>query len=81
MTEIRSFLGLAGYYRQFIQDFSILAAPVTQLTRKKIPFVWTDDYERSFLTLKEKLTTASVLTLPSGLDGYVVYTDASHQGL
>ncbi|MDV3153357.1 MAG: hypothetical protein Q8755_03210, partial [Candidatus Phytoplasma australasiaticum] len=62
--EIRSFLGLAGYYRRFIQDFSMIASPLTKLTRKYEKFVWGDEQERAFLTLKEKLTHAPVLTLP-----------------
>ena len=78
---MRRFLGLAGYYRRFIKDFSIIATPMTKLTRKGVPFVWSEECERCFNELKVKLTTAPVLTLPSGSEGYVVYSDASHQGL
>lgn len=81
VTEIRSFLGLAGYYRRFIKDFSRIAAPMTQLTRKGISFVWTDQCQQSFNELKNKLTTSPVLILPESGVGYVIYTDASHQGL
>ncbi|GAA0145699.1 hypothetical protein LIER_05835 [Lithospermum erythrorhizon] len=81
VTEVRIFLGLAGYYMKFIKDFLIITTPMTRLTRKEVPFVWSDDYESCFNELKEKLTTTPVLTLPSSLDGYVVYSDASHHGL
>ncbi|KZV15581.1 hypothetical protein F511_43351 [Dorcoceras hygrometricum] len=81
VPEIRSFMGLAGYYRRFIQDFSSIAKPITQLTQKNAPFVWTEACEISFLELKKRLTTAPVLTIPLGTGGFVVYCDASHQGL
>ena len=60
VTEIRSFLGLAGYYRRFIKEFSQLALPLTKLTRKDVPFVWNPECENSFAQLKEKLTTALI---------------------
>src|SRR3954464_13112635 len=53
--DIRSFLGLAGYYRRFVQDFSKLASPLMRLTRKDVEFVWDDACERSFLELKRLL--------------------------
>ena len=81
VTEIRSFLGLAGYYRKFVEGFSKLAAPLTKLTRKEEKFVWSEACQQSFDELKRKLTSAPVLTLPSGRDGYTVYCDASRQGL
>ena len=81
VTEIRSFLGLAGYYRKFIQDFSKIAAPLTQLTRKEEPFVWKDACEQSFQRLKHCLTSAPVLTLPIGAGNFTVYCDASRVGL
>ena len=81
VSEIRSFLGLAGYYRKFILDFSKLALPLTTLTRKGQPFVWTDKCESSFQTLKERLTTAPVLVLPDPNKPFVVYCDASKMGL
>ncbi|XP_047176536.1 uncharacterized mitochondrial protein AtMg00860-like [Vigna umbellata] len=61
ITKIRSFVGLAGYYRRFIECFSRIVAPLTQLTRKDQPFFWTDKCERSFLKLKQRLTSAPVL--------------------
>ena len=81
VTKIRSFLGLAGYFRRFIQDFSKIATPLTQLTRKQKQFLWTDACEQSFLRLKHCLTTAPVLTLPTDTGGYAVYCDASKIGL
>ncbi|XP_073045319.1 uncharacterized protein [Primulina eburnea] len=80
ITEIRSFLGLAGYYRRFIKDFAKIAVPLTQLTRKDNPFLWNDECEKSFCKLKEMLTSAPVLALPEGTEGFVVYTDASKEG-
>ncbi|XP_022040067.1 uncharacterized protein LOC110942599, partial [Helianthus annuus] len=80
-TEIRSFLGLAGYYRRFIENFSRIAAPLTSLTRKKIKFDWGPKQQESFDILKQKLSNAPVLTLPDGIDEFVVYCDASHTGM
>ena len=81
VTEIRSFLGLAGYYWKFFEGFSKLAAPLTKLTRKEENFVWSEACQQSFNELKWKLTSAPVLTLLSRQDGYIVYCDASRQGL
>ena len=81
VTEIRSFLGLAGYYRRFIEGFSKIALPLTKLTQKGVKFKWFDDCERSFQELKERFVTALILTIPSSLGGFVVYNDASRQGL
>ncbi|XP_072081170.1 uncharacterized protein [Arachis hypogaea] len=64
VTEVRSFLGLAGYYRRFIEGFSRIALPMTKLTRKEVPFEWTSECEESFQTLKQRLTSAPVLILP-----------------
>ncbi|KAK8935924.1 hypothetical protein KSP39_PZI014098 [Platanthera zijinensis] len=79
--EIRSFLGLAGYYRRFVEDFSTLAAPLTRLTQKNAAFVWSEKCEEAFLELKNRLCTAPVLTLPIEGVEYDVYVDASHVGL
>ncbi|KAL0457668.1 UNVERIFIED_CONTAM: Retrovirus-related Pol polyprotein from transposon.6 [Sesamum latifolium] len=80
-TEVRSFLGLAGYYRRFVEGFSIIAGPLTKLLRKGVAFQWTEQCQRSFDELKRRLTSTPILTLPSGSGGFVVYTDASKQGL
>jgi hypothetical protein len=81
VREIPSFLGLAGYYRRFIEGFSSLSGRFTALTRKNAPFIWNDKCEDSFQELKHRLVTAPVLTLPMESVGYVVYTDASKKGL
>ena len=81
VTEIRSFLGLAGYCRRFVKDFSKITAPLTRLTQKNIKFIWTDRCEEHFQLLKDLLTSAPVLTLLSGNEGYTVYCDASRVGL
>ncbi|XP_049932536.1 uncharacterized protein LOC126409875 [Nymphaea colorata] len=80
VSEIRSFLGLAGYYRKFIKDFSKIATPLTKLLRKGVKFTWTEDCQKSFQMLKDSLTSAPILTLPNGRKGFVVYTDASGTG-
>ena len=59
--EIRSFLGLAGYYRRFIENFSRIAAPMTRLTRKEVKFDWDDRCEEAFQELKRRLTSAPIL--------------------
>ena len=79
--EVRSFLDSAGYYRRFIQGFFSIAVPLTRLTRKEVKFDWTDACEQSLQELKTKLTTAPVLTIPSGKGDFIIYSDASHQGL
>ena len=64
VMEVRSFLGLAGYYRRFIEGFSSIAAPLTKLTRKDENFEWSDQCEQSFQQLKKRLTEAPILVLP-----------------
>jgi hypothetical protein len=81
VSEIRSFLGLAGYYQRFIEGFSKIARPMTELLKKEKKFNWTESYERSFQELKRRLTTTPVLTLPDIQRDFVVYCDASRQGL
>ncbi|XP_057426016.1 uncharacterized protein LOC130719407 [Lotus japonicus] len=81
VTEIRSFLGLAGYYRRFIEGFSKIATPLTRLTRKDQPYQWTPECEKSFKELKEKLTTSPILVLPDPKKDFEVYCDASKMGL
>src|SRR4030042_643278 len=79
--EVRSFLGLAGYYQRFIEGFSKLALPLTQLTRKGQVFVWDAKCEASCQELKRRLTLAPVLVLPNASESFVVYCDASLMGL
>ncbi|WMV43427.1 hypothetical protein MTR67_036812 [Solanum verrucosum] len=80
-TDIRSFLGLAGYYMRFVEGFSFIASPLTSLTQKKARFVWSEACEKSFQELKDRLTSAPVLTLPEGNTGFVMYCDVSRVGL
>ena len=80
-TEVRSFLGLAGYYRKFVKDYSKIAGPLSALTSKLLPFAWNDKCEKSFQELKRMLTSAPILTLPEGSEDFAVFTDASQDGL
>ncbi|GJT77518.1 putative nucleotidyltransferase, ribonuclease H [Tanacetum coccineum] len=80
-SEVRSFLGLAGYYRRFIENFSKIAKPLTVLTQKSKTFDWGEEQENAFQTLKDKLCNAPVLALPDGPEDFVVYCDASGLGL
>ncbi|GKF20030.1 putative reverse transcriptase domain-containing protein, partial [Tanacetum coccineum] len=80
-TEIRQFLGLAGYYRRFIEGFSKISRPMTKLTQKSVKFNWGEKEETAFQTLKQKLCSAPILALPEGSENFVVYCDASHKGL
>nr|GEV09914.1 hypothetical protein [Tanacetum cinerariifolium] len=80
-TEIRQFLGLAGYYRRFIEGFSKIAKSMTKLTQKGIEFDWDEKEENAFQLIKQKLYSASILASPEGSKDFVVYCDASHKGL
>ncbi|WVZ68667.1 hypothetical protein U9M48_017581 [Paspalum notatum var. saurae] len=81
VTEIRSFLGLAGYYRRFIKDFSKTAKPMTSLTKKNAKYTWSPNCEEAFQSLKRSLTTAPVLAQPDVAKPFDVYCDASGNGL
>ena len=81
VSQIQSFLGLAGYYRRFIEGFSKISKPMTELFKKDKKFEWTSDCEKSFIELKKRLTTAPILTLPDIYRSFDVYCDASRQGL
>ncbi|WVZ97679.1 hypothetical protein U9M48_043193 [Paspalum notatum var. saurae] len=81
VTEIRSFLGLAGYYRRFIKDFSKISKPMTALTQKNAKFAWSPKCEEAFGTLKKLLTSAPVLAQPDITKPFDVYCDASSSGL
>ncbi|GJY93692.1 putative reverse transcriptase domain-containing protein [Tanacetum coccineum] len=79
-SEIRSFLGLEGYYRRFIAYFSKIAKPLTSLTQKNQKYEWGMEQEEDFQTLKDNLCNAPILSLPDGLDDFVVCCDALNQG-
>ncbi|WVZ76432.1 LOW QUALITY PROTEIN: hypothetical protein U9M48_024408 [Paspalum notatum var. saurae] len=81
VTKIRSFLGLAGYYRRFIKDFSKTVKPMTSLTKKNAKYVWSSNCEEAFQTLKKLLTSAPVLAQPDVTKPFNVYCDASGNGL
>ena len=81
VSEVRSFLGLASYYRRFVEGFSKIAVPLTELIRKSMRFSWSDRCEASFQELKQRLITAPVLSLPRENGKFVVYCDASKMGL
>ncbi|GJV29097.1 putative reverse transcriptase domain-containing protein [Tanacetum coccineum] len=79
-TEVKQFMGLAGYYRRFIEGFSLIAKPLTKLTQKNKKFEWGADEDEAFQKLKRDLCTAPILALPEGPDDFVVYCDASLKG-
>ena len=73
VTKIRNFLSLAGHYRRFIEGFSKITMPLTQLTKKGQSFVWTEKCENSFQELKRRLTTSPVLALPYPTGHFVIF--------
>jgi hypothetical protein len=79
--QIRSFLGLEGYYHRFIPDFSRIAKPMTELLKKGIKFVCSEDCEKAFHTLRQHLTIAPVLVQPDNCKPFEVFCDASGTGL
>ena len=81
VTEVRSFLGLAGYYRRFVRGFSVIVSPFTKLLKKGIKFEWIDKCQNSFEQLKMMLVEALVLTQPTSGKEYTLYSDASGIGL
>ncbi|GJS91683.1 putative reverse transcriptase domain-containing protein [Tanacetum coccineum] len=80
-TESRQFLGLARYYRRFIEGFLKIAKLMTKLTQKNVKYEWGENEEAAFQLLKQKLCSAPILSLPKGSEIFVVYCDASHKGL
>jgi hypothetical protein len=81
VSEIRSFLGLVGYYRRFIEGFSKLVKPLTSLLEKDKKFIWSEACQNSFDELRKRLTTAPVLAMPDVHKSFDIYCDASKQGL
>lgn len=81
VKEIRSYIGLCGYYRRFIAGFSKTALPLTKLTRKGVKFEWIEECEANFKALVHKITTAPILIIPTNGHNFVIYSDASLQGL
>ncbi|GKA64104.1 putative reverse transcriptase domain-containing protein [Tanacetum coccineum] len=81
ITEIHQFLGLAGYYRRFIEGFSKIAKPMTKLTQKSVKYEWGDKKEEAFQLFKKKLYSTPILALPEETENFVVYCKALHKGL
>jgi hypothetical protein len=81
VTEVRSFMGLAGYYRRFVEGFSKIANPIMELQKRNKKFVWTEKCEEAFRRVKELLTTAPILKVPDMDADFLVCTDASKEGL
>ncbi|GJU62652.1 putative reverse transcriptase domain-containing protein [Tanacetum coccineum] len=79
-TEVRQFLGLAGYYRRFIKGFSLISKPLTKLTQKNKKYEWGSEEEEAFQMLKQKLCSAPILLLPERTEDFMVYCDASLKG-
>ncbi|KAG8503261.1 hypothetical protein CXB51_001217 [Gossypium anomalum] len=77
VSKVRSFLGLAGYYRRFVEGFSMIASPMTKLLQKNVKFEWTDKCQQSFEQLKARLTEAPILVQPEPGKEFVIYSDAS----
>ena len=75
--KVKSFLGLAGYYRRFVEGFSKIAMPLTQLIKKNTKFLWTLECLKSFKELKRRQITTPILAVPSSSEEFVIYSDAS----
>ena len=81
IRQVRSFLGLASYYRNFIPDFTSVAQPLIRLTEKDVHFSWQGEQQKAFETLKKLLTTAPILAYPKDVGWYIIDTDASQYGI
>jgi len=79
--QVKRFVGMAGYYKRFVKDFSKLVVPMTKLTRKEVKFVWSEKCAEVFEELKSRLTSAPILKQPTRSGGMVIYSDASGKGL
>jgi hypothetical protein len=81
LKEVRGFVGLCSYYRRFVKDFGKIAAPLTSLSEKGRKFVWTEECQQAFKTLKGLLTSAPLLAMPNDTDTFILDTDASQYAI
>jgi len=83
MKQLRAFLGLASFYRKYVPNFAVIAAPLTDATRKGNPAetVWKDSRDKAFQELKRRISTQPILRLPDVSQPFIVQTDASHVGI
>ena len=81
VKQVKSFLGLSGFYRRFIPQYGMIATPLTNLTRENQPFIWGSEQQEAFDTLKHKLVTAPVLIMPDFDQEFIIATDASTLGI
>ncbi|CAG8774667.1 17867_t:CDS:1, partial [Racocetra fulgida] len=81
ITQLRAFIGLASYYRRFIENFAKKAAPLNKLLQKDVEFIWTEEHNRIFNYLKQCLITAPILQYSNYNEPFIIFTDASYQGL
>ena len=83
MKQLRAFLGLASFYRKYVPNFAVIAAPLSDATRKRSPneVVWNDSRDKAFQELKKRISTPPILRLPDVSQPFIVQTDASHVGI